>query len=189
MVCLNESIMFNKKKLTKNIPAEINEMIRLEFDYFIEKKILEKIYKKINEKSKELFSNNHFLYINMDDSVCTHMYKRGRNEGYLCHKKIRTNLNGETKDYLCTKHSKKHIPKKNNKFSKVNKISKIHKHDNILINKEKIEDINLKNKENHINKNKNRIIKKKLRNNKKYRKIFICNGGTLNIGNILNKLL
>jgi hypothetical protein len=30
----------------------------------------------------------------------------------MCHKKIKTNLEGEKPDFLCVIHSKKHIPKK-----------------------------------------------------------------------------
>lgn len=165
--------MFNKIKLRKNISKEINEMIRLEFDYFIEKKILEKIYRKINEKTKEMFSNNHFLYLNMDDTVCTHIFKRGRREGYFCQKKIRTNIEDNSKDYLCTKHSKKHVPKKRLKKNEVE--------DKFIIPK-----INSKTKNNIYINNKNKIFKNKLKNRFK-NKIIVH--GEINFKNIIERLV
>lgn len=49
----------------------------------------------------------------MDENYCVHKFTKGKKEGYYCSKKINTNLeSGESKDFLCCKHSKKHIPKK-----------------------------------------------------------------------------
>lgn len=38
-----------------------------------------------------------------------------KKEGYMCHKKIKTNIEGGKQDFLCCTHSKLHIPKKRKK--------------------------------------------------------------------------
>jgi hypothetical protein len=45
--------------------------------------------------------NIHFWYINSSDSICTYVHKRGKKEGHMCHKKIRTNIGDNKPDYLC----------------------------------------------------------------------------------------
>src|SRR5215216_6435356 len=65
----------------------------------------------IKEKTNDIKSN-HFWYVNSSSNICTHIHKRGKKEGFMCHRKINTNLNGHKPDYLCCIHSKNHIPKK-----------------------------------------------------------------------------
>lgn len=48
----------------------------------------------------------------MNPNLCTFKHKKGSKEGYFCCKNIRTNIIDGKKDFLCCKHSKKHIPKK-----------------------------------------------------------------------------
>lgn len=178
MVCMNESITFKKLELKKNLKKEFTKMVKLEFDMILNEKIIEKINNKINKKTNELFESDHFIYINMDDNICTHKFKKGKKEGYFCCKKIRTNLEGQKEDYLCVTHSKKHIPKKKNIKKYINSTTKnkinIFNSD-ILKNKD--HDIYFK----HI---KNKKIMKKKRLNKK----IICNG-IINFKDIINKLL
>jgi hypothetical protein len=103
------------EKSIKNIIHEVME------NYIDNEMLVVKIEKKkalmndiINEKLKEIKSNN-FWYVNSSPNVCTFIYKRGKKEGFMCHRKINTNLNGEKPDYLYSTHSKKHNPKKRNK--------------------------------------------------------------------------
>lgn len=180
MVCLNENIRFNKIKLKNNIPKEINKMIKLEFNYLIEEKMLEKIYKRINEKSEEMFSDNYFLYLNMDKTVCVHMFKKGKKEGYFCQKKIRTNLpENSGNDYLCCSHSKKHIPRKRKNTKNFLKISE---------NPEFLKFREDHNKEKNFHKiynKKNKINKSK---KKKLKRIIVCNYGTIDFSKILKNI-
>lgn len=173
MVCLNEILPFNKKKLRNNINKNIQEMIKLKLELELEDNIINKIQENIKKTVEEMFSDDNFIYLNLDDNHCVHKYKRGKHEGYFCTKKIKTNLNGNSKDYLCARHSKKHIPRKR-------KITVTVKNQTFLKNSEK-----LKIKENYIHKNKNRIYKKKIKRN---RNIFICNSGLLNFEKILKLL-
>jgi hypothetical protein len=81
----------------------------------------------------------------------------------MCCKKIRTNLDGEKPDYLCSTHSKKHIPKKR-------------------IKKNSCSNTTIKN---------NLCDYKKIKKNrkKKSKKIILCNAGSLNLGMVLSKIL
>lgn len=184
MVCLNRYISFDKIKLKNNLSKELNESIKLEFDIYYYnnekiKNIFEKIYKHINDKTKELFENNHFLYINMNDNICSHMYKKGKQEGYFCCKKI--TKNGNKKESVCTKHNKSHIPKKKLKI-KNNKNSKNCK---IFENDKNIDNSIIK-----MNINKNKIIKNRLKNNFskiKKRKFKINIYGEINFNYILKR--
>jgi hypothetical protein len=74
--------------------------------------IKKKLVKSIIKTKTEEASTEYFWYRNSCENVCTHVYKWGKKEGYMCQKKINTNLQGQKKDYLCCKHSKKHVPKK-----------------------------------------------------------------------------
>lgn len=179
MVCLNNSLLFEKIKLKNNLEKEINRGIKLEFQLDIEKNeiLFSRIKKYIKDKLENLFSFNYFLYDNMDESVCTHMFKKGKKEGYFCHKKIRTNINGEPKDFLCTRHSKKHIPKKRINYNNFLKMTEISSKNNIH------EDIH--GDIHKINKNNKKILKKKIKRNKK---VFICNSGLLIFEKILKLL-
>lgn len=122
MVFFNENISFNVKNLKNGLTTKIKCFVKdaLEFYLDIEKiekieKIqnsIEKVQNSIEKNVKNLFSNDHFVYLNMNNGVCSHKFKKGKKEGYFCNKKINTNLEGEKEDYLCCKHSKRHIPKK-----------------------------------------------------------------------------
>ncbi len=186
MVCLNDVLPFNKINLRNNISKYLQDMIKLEFQMELNKNIIEKITRNIQENMKQIFSNNHFLYLNIDDNYCTHMFKKGKKEGYFCIKKIKTNLpEGSKKDYLCCVHSRKHIPRKrlniksNNKIHEISKNSekseiskKFEKYKNISI----FQDI-------HKLYNKNKIKKRKSK------KIFIGNSGIINFSEIFNNIL
>jgi hypothetical protein len=100
------------EKSIKNIMQEVmNEYFNDEVlcqDINMKKKILEN---KIDEKMNFVKSNN-FWYINSSEKVCTFIHKRGKKEGYMCHRKINTNIGDVKPDFLCSIHSKLHIPKK-----------------------------------------------------------------------------
>jgi hypothetical protein len=77
--------------------------------------------------------SDHFLYLVMHDDYCTHKYKKGKNEGKYCAKKIRSN--NPKKVYLCCQHDKNHIPQKKknkNKNKNINEVIEI-KNNNINI--------------------------------------------------------
>lgn len=184
MVCLNEVLPFNKIILRNNIYNGLQEKIRLEFAMELDEKIIERINKNIQKNVKEMFGNNHFLYLNIDENHCVHMFKKGKKEGYYCTKRIKTNIPKDSKkDYLCCSHSKQHIPrKKNNK--KIYENSK--NFENSVIREKNKFIISNFNKTICKNNNKNRILKKKLKRNNK---IFICNGGIFDFKNIFNNIL
>lgn len=186
MVCLNEVLPFNKIKLRDNIYSRLKEKISLEFETELNKKIIEKINRNIQENIKEMFSNNYFLYLNIDDNHCVHMFKKGKNEGYYCTKKIKTNLpDNSGKDFLCTRHSKKHIPKKkrNKDLHEISKSSV-----NYEISKNSV---NYKKNINYsfLKINNTRIIKNKFKINKnKKNKFKLKVYGEINFNNIMKKL-
>ena len=68
----------------------------------------------IEEKVKTT-KTNYFWYENSSKHACTHVYKRRKEERYMCHRKIRTNIGDNQPDYKCSQHSKLHIPKKRTK--------------------------------------------------------------------------
>jgi hypothetical protein len=115
MVILSKEILVCKLSIQKSIRNIMLEVMPEYFDKEIlvektenKKKVMESI---IRNKVNDTKSDN-FWYINSSDKICTFKHKRGNNEGYMCCKKIRTNLDGEKPDYLCSTHSKEHIPKK-----------------------------------------------------------------------------
>jgi hypothetical protein len=165
MVLLNTDILVCKSYIQKSIK---NIMLEVMEKYFEDEMLVEKINGKkeimkniIKEKMNET-KTNHFWYVNSSDNVCTFIHKRGKKNGYMCHKKIKTNLEGQKPDYLCCVHSKKHKPKK--------RVEKISKH-NVII------------KESCYKRKK--IQKKRI----KSKKIIICNSGTLNLADIFKNLL
>lgn len=115
MVILNADILICKASMINSIKNIMQQVMEEYFDREMlvekienKKKIMSDIMKeKVNETKSE-----YFWYINSSDSACTYVHKRGKKEGYMCQRKIRTNLNGEKPDYLCSTHSKKHIRKK-----------------------------------------------------------------------------
>lgn len=132
MVILNSDILICKNSMINSIENIMYQVMKKYFEDEIlcksnegKQKIMKNIIKeKINETK-----TNHFWYINTSDSVCTYIHKRGKKEGYMCHKKIKTNIGDNKPDYLCSTHSKIHIPKKRilekvKKFKKIKKIKK-----------------------------------------------------------------
>lgn len=128
MVCLNENISFNINSLKKELILEMKKLISFSFNTLLEEEKVnlsnnEKVTfleEKIENKVTSLFHNDNFIYLTMNNKHCSFKHQRGNNEGYFCSKKIRTNLEGQKKDYLCCLHSKKHIPKKRKEKKKNN---------------------------------------------------------------------
>lgn len=167
MVILNTEILICKNTLTKSIKEIMNQVIEEYFEdekYFdnIEKK--KNIMKKIVREKVEHTKSNHFWYLNSSPNVCTFIHQRGKKEGYMCHKHIRTNLNGQKQDYLCSTHSKKHIPKKRNRS-------------------------NFLSDEKNISKMRKDVKKIKKKKNVKNKTIYVCNSGNFDIGDVIKKLL
>lgn len=114
MVVLNSEILVNKNKMIGSIRDIMEQVLH---KYFDEEMLVDNVEKKrkilqevINEKLCRI-KDKHFWHINCSEKVCTHFFKRGKKEGYMCHKKIKTNIEGDKKDFLCCTHSKLHIPK------------------------------------------------------------------------------
>lgn len=177
MVILNEHIRFNINGLRKRLSQDIGELIRHSLEFYMKKEQIEKVADKVEKRIKNKLIEDHFVYLNMDDNLCTYKFKRGKHYGKYCCRKINTNLPPfSSKDYLCTRHSKIHIPKKRERNSI--KILKIHEKSHI--NSSIFYDFHKKIY--------NKIYKKnfkKLRN----RKIFSCNGGLINFGKIFKDIL
>lgn len=177
MVILNTEILMCKNSLTKSIKKIMEEVMDEYFqdeiyfeNLYTKKKIMENI---IKQKVNNVKSNN-FWYLNSSKNVCTYIHKRGKKEGYMCHKKIRTNLNGQKEDFLCSSHSKKHTPNK-----RKNKFIDFHIDNNF--------EINNKNKTKYlcISKIKNKV--KKTKNRKK--RIYLGNCFVLDFQKIIGKLV
>ena len=90
MVILNMEVLICKLSMEKSIKKIMQEVMNEYFndevlgqDINMKKNILEK---KIDEKMKFVKSNN-FWYINSSRNVCTFIHKRGKKEGYMCHRK------------------------------------------------------------------------------------------------------
>lgn len=189
MVCLNKNISFRKLKLRDNLIKEVIDEFDRKF-YLYDGNGLEKIdenekikltisiasdvKKIIKNRIKDLFSDNHFLYINMNNNVCTHMFKKGKNEGYFCHKNITSNGNKE--NYVCTIHNKDHIPKKRI-------IKDIKNTTENTFNNKKI----IKNNPSRIKKI-NKVFKRKIEKKNSF-KIFIGNTGLINFSEIFKNIL
>lgn len=143
MVCLNENISFNIKTLKKNLYSELKTIVD-DYDHILNDKLILSLKNNIEKKIKELFHNDHFIYLNMNNNICTFKHKRGSKDGFFCTRKINTNLIDDKKDYLCCRHSKKHIPKKkenkkNNKNDEVKNKSDILKSKSIIKRKNYME--------------------------------------------------
>lgn len=112
MVCLNENISFNVKSLRNKLTLEMKSFID-DYDHLLkDEKYVLSLKNKIEKKIKDLFLDNYFIYLTMNEDICSFKHKRGKNEGFICSKLIKTNIEDNKKDYLCCTHSKKHIPKK-----------------------------------------------------------------------------
>lgn len=104
MVILNMEVLVCKLSMEKSIKNIMQEVMN---EYFND----EVLENKIDEKMNFVKSNN-FWYINSSEKACTFIHKRGKKEGYMCHRKINTNIGDVKPDFLCSIHSKLHIPKK-----------------------------------------------------------------------------
>lgn len=176
MVVLNEHISFNIKKLKLDLISNMKCFVGNALEFYISEQKIEKVQNNIEKNIRNLFSNDNFIYLNMNDNYCTHKFKKGKKDGHFCNRKINTNLEGQKQDYLCCAHSKRHIPKKRNK--------------KIVIKENKNEELNkFVQPHNFIFKFKNKDTKKITKRKRNNKKIFICNGGLLNIGLILTNLL
>lgn len=115
MVILNIDFSVNRQFMINSIKKLIEKAI----ENYIENEALTKNKKKIAEdivkENMYIVKSNNFWYLNSSENVCTFIHKRGKKEGYMCHKKIKTNLIDKKADYLCCTHSKKHVPKKRKK--------------------------------------------------------------------------
>lgn len=194
MVCLNEYITFNKLKLQKNIIENVVDNVNRNYYFYgipklerIDENIREKITnsivndvnKIIKNTIKNLFSSDHFIYVNMKDDLCTYKHKKGKNEGYICCKRI--TKNGCKKNYVCTKHNKYHTPMKKGNTKK-NNASDITTY---------IETKNQSNSDNKVilcGRSHGKIFKNKFKNKKKYKNKIIIHG-EINFKNIFSKLL
>lgn len=133
MVCLNENISFRKIKLRDNLIKKVTEKVNNNFyldklnNLKIESKIksdltisiINNVNIIIKNEIKDLFESDHFIYINMDNNICSHKFNKGKKDGYYCCKKI--TKNGNRNKYVCTKHNPDHIPKKRAKNAKKEK--------------------------------------------------------------------
>lgn len=174
MVILNTEILVCKNKLTNSIKDIMQKVMEKYFDDEVLNKKIEnkkKLMQNIIKEKINIVKDNNFWYVNSSDSICTYIHKRGKKEGYMCHRKINTNIEGHKKDYLCCKHSKLHIPKR-----------RIIKNKKSIINKDF--DNNNSNKIKSFY-NKNDFKKRIKKNKKKNNKVFICNVGILDIGRII----
>ena len=105
--------------MIKSIENIMNEVIEKYFDDESlcktkenKQKMMESI---IREKIKKIKTKN-FWYINSSKNVCTHIFSKGKKQGYMCHKKITEN--GDKKKFVCTKHNPNHTPKKGERENK-----------------------------------------------------------------------
>lgn len=118
MVVLNEYINFDMKILRKELSQDIGNFVRNSLEFYMKKEKIEKISQNVEKRIKNKFLDDRFVYITMKSDLCTHKFRKGKKEGYFCQKKIKTNLpEGSKKDFLCSSHSKLHIPKKRNSKS------------------------------------------------------------------------
>ena len=121
MAIMNTEILVCKKAIVHSIKDIMNEAMEKYFEDEVLCKTKEKRQKMIKEKKEKTNTNTkHFQYLNSSSNNCTYIHKRGKNEGYMCHKKI--TKNGDKKKFICIKHNPNHIPKKKReKNSKYNK--------------------------------------------------------------------
>lgn len=206
MVILNEFLPINIFSLKTNLIKNILNILDNRIDYYIEtekpikKNDKKNIFDNITEDIKNLIYSDHFLYLIMDDNYCTHKYKRGKNEGKFCAKKIKSN--NPNKVYLCCQHDKDHIPKKRIKKEKDDNLKNIedkndnnydNKNNSMLTIKNKVDNINnVKlndnfNIQNSIKKEQNKMISKIKLNDIKITSNNMYYKGTNNINKNKNK--
>lgn len=176
MVCLNNNISFDKKILRNKLDDEINYLIKLDLELDLDKVIIDRITNKVSNRIKELFESDYFIDITMNRNICSYKYKKGKKCGYFCCKKITSN--GDKNNYVCTQHNKNHIPKKkikNKICTKTSPFPEKNNYDKCL----------------SMIYNKHKIIKNKVKKNKKrkYLKIFLGNTGVINFSRLFSNIL
>lgn len=174
MVVINDNICFSMKKLRKHFSDDIKNFINRALEHYLNEEEIKKIAENTGEYVKEKLLEDNFIYLTMDDNLCTYKYRRGKKDGNYCCKKI--TKNGNKHKYVCTRHNPDHIPKK-----RKNKNFKNSKNCKIFENNKNINNLVFK-----LKNDKNKILKKKL---KKNRKIFICSSGLLNFKKIFDNIL
>ena len=118
MVVLNEFLPISILSLKTHFSNKLIDILDDKLDYYIEtstvikKNDKKRLFNNIVKEVKNIISSDHFLYLIMDNNYCTHKYRKGKNEGKYCAKKIRSN--NPKKVYLCCSHDKEHVPKKKN---------------------------------------------------------------------------
>lgn len=158
MVVLNDFLPINILSLKTHISNKFIDILDDKLDYYIETSTVikkddkKRLFNDILKEIKNLFSSDYFLYLIMDSNYCTHKYKRGKNEGKYCAKKIRSS--NPKKVYLCCSHDKDHVPKK----KMISTDNKPQPAESELINK-KINKLNNNNNKNKLEKKKNINIK------------------------------
>lgn len=178
MVILNIDISINKNTMINSIKNLMKKVMEEYFENESLTKNKKKLIENIIKENVNKVRDKHFWYSNSSENVCTYIFKRGKNEGFMCQKKIKTNLIDNKPDYLCCKHSNKHIPKKRKEKTIITHVCVTNSVKDKLSNKIKIINNNKKDFKN--------IYKKK---NKKNKKIFICNSGIIDIGKLIGSLL
>jgi hypothetical protein len=171
MAILNIDFTINRTYTIKSIKNIMEQVME---NYFDDEKLVikienkKKLFNNIIKEKIEFIKSASFWYLNGSNNKCTHIYKKGKNEGFMCQKTIRTNLDGQKQDFLCCTHSKKHTPKKRKLKTNISNDKSFY---------------NLNNKINNI---------KYYKDKKKYIKIikiYICNSGIMDLSNVLKQIL
>jgi hypothetical protein len=177
MVILNIDVSINKNTMINSIKNIMKKVMEEYFENESLTKNKNKLVENIIKTNIDKIKDKYFWYLNSSENTCIHIYKRGKNEGFMCQKKIKTNLVDNKSDYLCCKHSKKHIPKKRKE-----KTNPAHKCVTYNVKDKSLNKIKIINNKKDLK----NICKKK---NKKNKKILICNSGILDIGKLIGSLL
>lgn len=120
MVVLNDVFPINYNKMKKLLSHRLNEKLLNILDEIFykdnDKEIyIEYILKNMKEELKEIMDNNHFLDLSINYNYCNHLYKSGKNNGYLCGAKIFINPdNGKKPLFKCSRHCRNYSPKPRN---------------------------------------------------------------------------
>lgn len=114
MVCLNEKLPINIKRMKNVMIEEIDFIIEHELFYLDNIKIDEnrknKLKNNIIKEIKNQFNFDLFIYRIIDDEHCSFKHKRGSKDGHFCCRKIKKNK--QDGSYLCATHNKNNIKNK-----------------------------------------------------------------------------
>ena len=161
MVILNTWIPIDCISLKKNLIKQVKEILE---DEIIDNKNSVRIIDNITKKFSSIFDKDFFWYYNMHENFCTHKFKKGIRENNFCCKKIKSN--NPKKSFLCCQHDPGHIPiprdkKRNENHNIEENIDSGYQTDNVLSN------INFNIEPDKLKDNKNILLNKKKKNNKK----------------------